>query len=185
VDISLGNSPGNVTAAEDQPVSPGDAAAEYLAVKALGFDFLVDESRRAVDRLVDVWRQYMAWYSFAFTSNLVALSWIGLNREYLLKVDDGTLRTPAMIFSSMWIVLNVLNLAGCVMIKLHTREVGKRVGTILDAAYAPGNIARPMRAAPNFNFRLSGFAADGNGVALAAFISLWAYIGLRAAVAGH
>ncbi len=34
----------------------------------------IAESRFVIDRLFELWRLYITWYTFAFTANLLALS---------------------------------------------------------------------------------------------------------------
>ena len=40
------------------------------------FELVISEVRAISTQLHDLWRQYMSWYTFAFTANLLALSWI-------------------------------------------------------------------------------------------------------------
>ena len=144
------------------------------------FELIISEVRAISTQLHDLWRQYMSWYTFAFTANLLALSWIGLNPEFFARVDDGTLRVPALLFSLMWIFINFLNIVGCLVVNGFTGRQTKRARVLLQAAYEGSSTPPHLRVEHNFPRFVTRLAGQGNAVALLTFVGVWSYIALRA-----
>jgi len=144
------------------------------------FAELIMESRAAVERLHELWKLYMGWYTFAFTSNLLALSWAGLNPSFFSDIEQGPLRVPATVFAALWIFINLLNLFGSVMIDFYTGRASRRINRLLAHAYEGSDTPHDLRVQSNFPTAISRFAAQGNALSMIAFIIVWGYIFARA-----
>ena len=144
------------------------------------FELLISEVRSIADQLHELWRQYMSWYTFAFTANLLALSWAGLNQEFFRLVDSGSLRVPAFLFASIWIFINILNVLGSVVVSIYTSNQISRARRLLTAAYKASETPIHLRVKHNFPGVVSQLVGQANILALFAFIGVWTYIAARA-----
>lgn len=140
----------------------------------------IAESRFVVDRLFELWRLYITWYTFAFTANLLALSWIGLQEGLMKQFAEDSLRMPVLVFASVWILVNLLNTIGSIVIDIYTGRRVRRARRLIEAAYEGSNTPSSVRVEHNFPRGVASLAAQGNTISLFVFTLVWFYIFLKA-----